>query len=182
MEDGVGGGGPQEGAGAGVVVVGEAEDPLLELGNGGEGAAADGLPGDDVEPDLDLVEQGGVGGGEMEMVAGPGGEPALDAGVLVGAVVVDHEVDIEVRGHVGIDVPEEAQEFLAAARLALGEDLAGGDVQGGEEGGGAVAGVAVCHALDVAESDGQKGLGAPGAWIWLFSSTHSTKAWSGGWR
>ena len=136
----------------------------FELGNGGEGAAADGLPGDDVEPDFDLVEPGGVGGGEVKMVAGPVDEPALDAGVLVGTVVVDDEVDIEVRGHVGIDVPEEAQEFLVAvARLALGEDLAGGKVQGGEEGGGAVAGVAVRHALDMAESEGQKELGAPGA-------------------
>ena len=56
------------------------------------------------------------------MVAGPGGEPALDAGVLVGAIVVDDEMDIKVRGHVGIDVFEKAQELLVAmARLALGE-------------------------------------------------------------
>ena len=161
MEDGVGSGGPQEGPGPGVVVVGEAEDPLLELGDGGEGAAADGLPGDDVEPNLDLVEPGGIGGGEVEMVARPVGEPALDAGMLVGAVVVDDEVDIEVRGHVGVDVSEEAQELLVAvARPALGEDLAGGDVQGGKEGGGAVADVAVRHAFDVAEPEGQEGLGA----------------------
>ena len=94
MEDGVGRGGPQEGSGAGVVVVGEAADFRLELGDGGEGAAADGLLRDDVEPDLDLVESGGVGGGEVEMVAGPGGQPALDASVLVGAIVVNDEVDI----------------------------------------------------------------------------------------
>lgn len=46
---------PQEGPGAGVVAVGEVEDLLLELRDGGEGASADGFPGDDVEPDLDLV-------------------------------------------------------------------------------------------------------------------------------
>ena len=45
----------------------------------------------------------------MEMVARPVGEqPALDAGVLVGAVVVEDEVDVEVREHVGVDVFEEA--------------------------------------------------------------------------
>ena len=123
---------------AGVIVVGEAEDLLLELGDRGEGAAADGLSGDDIEPDLDLVKPGGVGGSEMNVVAWPGGEPALDLGVLVGAVVVDDEVDIEVGGHVGVDVLEEAQELLVTMpRLALGEDLAGGHVQGGEDGGGA---------------------------------------------
>ncbi len=73
-----------------VAVVGEAQDPLLELGDGREGAAADGLLRDEVEPDLDLVEPGGVGGSEVEMVAGSVGEPALDAGVLVGAVVADN--------------------------------------------------------------------------------------------
>ena len=112
MEHGIGGGRPQEGPGPGIVVVGEAEDPLLELGDRGEGAAADGFLGDDVEPDLDLVDPGGVGGSEVEMVAWPGGEPSLDLGVLGGAVVVDDEVDIEFRGHVGVDVPEEAQELL----------------------------------------------------------------------
>ena len=64
------------------------------------------------------------------MVARPVSEPTLNAGVLVGAVVVDDEVDIEVQGHVGLDVSEEAQELLiAVARLALGEDLASGNVQ-----------------------------------------------------
>ena len=162
MEDGVGGRGPHEGPGIGVVVVGEAADLLLELGDGGEGTAADGLLRDEVESDLDLVEPGGVGGGEVDVVAGPVGEPALDAGVLVGAVVVDDEVDVEVWGHVGVDVLEEAQEFLVAmARPALGKDPAGGDVQGREEGGGAVADVTVRDALNVAQSEeGQEGLGA----------------------
>ena len=69
------------------------------------------------------------------MVARAGGEPALDPGVLVGAVVVDDEVDVQVRRHAGVDVPEEAQELLVAVtRLALGEDLAGGDIEGCEQG------------------------------------------------
>ncbi len=59
------------------------------------------------------------------MVAKPGGEPAFDLGVLVGAVVVDDEVDVATGGDVGVDVPEEAQELLVAVpRFALGEDLA----------------------------------------------------------
>lgn len=123
MEDGGGGRGPQEGLGTGVVVVGEVADLSLKLGDGGEGSASDGLQRDDMEPDLDLVEPEGVGGGEVEMVAGSGGQLALDAGVPVGAVVVDDEVDVEVQGHVGIELLEEAQKLLMAmARPALGED------------------------------------------------------------
>ena len=68
----------------------------------------------DVEPELDLVEPGGVSGGEVEMVVWLGVQPAFDSDVLMGAVVVDDEMDIEVRGHVGIDVSEEAQELLVA--------------------------------------------------------------------
>ena len=45
-------------------------------------------------------------------------QPAPDFGVPVGAVVVDDEVDIQVRRYVGVDVLEEAQELLVAvARL-----------------------------------------------------------------
>ncbi len=136
---------PCQGSGTGVVVVGEAADFRLALGDGGAGAAADGLLRDDVEPDLDLVEPGGMGGSEVEMAAGPGGQPALDPSMLVGAMVVDDEVDVEVWGHVGINVFEEARELpVAVARLAWGQDPAGGDVQGGKEGGGAVADVEPC--------------------------------------
>ena len=47
--------------------------------------------------------------------------------MLVGAVVVDDEVEIEVWGHAGVNVLEEAQKLLVAMpRLALGDDLAGG--------------------------------------------------------
>ena len=67
----------------------------------------------------------------------------LTLACFVGAVVVDDEVEIEVWGHAGVNVPEEAQELLVAMpRLAL----------------------------------------AMTAWIWLFSSTQSTIALSGGLR
>jgi hypothetical protein len=60
--------------------------------------------------------------------------------MLVGAVVVDDPVNVEVFGHTGIDVAQEAQKLLMPmAGLALGEDLAIGDVQGRERGRGAVA-------------------------------------------
>ena len=95
------------------------------------------------------------------MVAWPGGEPAFDLGMLVGAVVVDDEVDIEAGGHAGVNVLEEAQKLLVAMpRLALGDDLAGGHVQGGKEVGGTVTDVAMRDAFDVSEPEGQERLGS----------------------
>ena len=87
------------------------------------------------------------------MVAGPSSEPALDFDVFMGAVIVHDEVDIEVRGHVGVDVLQEAEELLMTVpSLALGEHLAGGHVEGGEEGGGPVTDVAMRDAFDVSPS------------------------------
>ncbi len=66
--------------------------------------------------------------------------------MLVGAVVVHDQVDVQILWHRLLDLPEEAQELLVpVARHALGEHLAGGHVQGGEQGGGAVADVVVRH-------------------------------------
>ena len=97
----------------------------------------------------------------MDVVAWPGGEPALDPGGLVGAVVVDDEVDLQIGGNVGVDVLEKAQELLVAvARLALGEDWASGDIQCGEEGGGAGMEVSGRDALDVAGPEGLPGRGS----------------------
>jgi NAD(P)-dependent dehydrogenase (short-subunit alcohol dehydrogenase family) len=52
-----------------------------------EGAPADGLLRDDVEPDFHLLEPGRVGGREVHMVTGACCQPALDARMLVGGVV-----------------------------------------------------------------------------------------------
>jgi len=63
------------------------------------------------------------------MVARPSGDPALHLGMFVGAIVVDDEVDVEVRGHVGVNVLEEAEELLMTVPwLALSEDLARGHI------------------------------------------------------
>ena len=145
----------------GVIGVGEVSDLVDELADRGERAAPDRFLGNDVEPDLDLIDPGGVGGGEVDVIAGPSSEPALDFDVFMGAVIVDDEVDIEVPGHVGVDVLQEAQKLLMTMpRLALGEHLAGGHVEGGEEGGGAVTDVAMRDAFDVSEPKGQQRLGS----------------------
>ena len=77
------------------------------------------------------------------LVLGPG-EPLADLGVLMGAVVVQHDVQVRA-GMGGGDLFEEAQEFLVAVPGVAGVrgDLPGGDLQGGEQGGGAVPHVVV---------------------------------------
>jgi hypothetical protein len=66
------------------------------------------------EPALDEVEAGGVGRREVEREAGMTLQPALDGGRLVRRGVVEHEVDVEVHGHVGVEHVQEAAELLGA--------------------------------------------------------------------
>ena len=56
LDDGLRGGGPDEGFRRLVVVDGEGLYSVDEFFDGPEGAAPDGLLRDDIEPDLDLVE------------------------------------------------------------------------------------------------------------------------------
>ena len=92
-----------------------------------ERAAADGALGDEREPAFDLVEPGGVGGREVNVEARTACEPSSDLGMLVGGVVVDDQMDVELGWHVGLDVPQEGQELLMpVAWLALGDDRAVG--------------------------------------------------------
>lgn len=83
--------------------------------------------------------------------AGVALQPRPDLGVLVGGVVVDH--DVQPLAGVGLgDLLQEGEELLVA--VAVG-DLAGGDL----EGGGAVADVVVGGPLGQAVPDGQDRLG-----------------------
>src|SRR5262245_50346070 len=72
--------------------------------------------------------------------------------MFVGSVVVDHEVQVDIGRHGGIDALQEAQELLVAmARPALREDLSVGDVECREEGRRAVPFIIVRDAVDVAQ-------------------------------
>ena len=70
----------------------------------GEGATTDRLLGDETKPTLDLIEPRAVRRGVVDVVAWAFGEPRLDLGVLVGGVVVDDQMHIELSGHVAIEV------------------------------------------------------------------------------
>ena len=82
----------------------------------------------------------------MDVVARAPRQPRLDLGVLVGGVVVHHQMDVEVRGHIPVDAAQEGQVVLVpVAPFALRVHLAGGDVERREQRRGAVRDVAVAH-------------------------------------
>src|SRR6202008_2022720 len=60
-----------------------------------EGSPTDGLLRDDVEPDFHLVEPGRVGRREVHVVTGACCQPALDARMLVGSVVINDQMHVE---------------------------------------------------------------------------------------
>lgn len=92
----------------------------------------DGLAFDDAEPDLDEVEPGRRGGGEVHVDAWIDGEPLADFDAFVGSVVVHHQMQVLV-GVRAREVPEETQEFLMpVAVLTDAGNLAGRDFQSGE--------------------------------------------------
>ncbi len=64
---------------AAVVVPHEGFDLFDEISDAAEGASPNRSLGDDVEPDLDLIEPRGISRGVVHMEAGARGEPPTDA-------------------------------------------------------------------------------------------------------
>jgi len=117
--------------------------------------------GDDVEPDLDLVEPGTIRGRVVHMKARTRGQPASHFLVFVGGVVVDHPMKVQSFGHLSVDQLEELEKLLMPmARHATGQHLSGDDVQGRIQSGSAMAGVIVRNALDIPQAQGQHRLRA----------------------
>ena len=109
-----------------------------------------------------------------------GPKPFGDRRCLVGDVVVADQVHVQIGG-IWLSSLAETFEFGGAVASVDGSvDLAGGDVQGGEQGRDAVAQVVVRASLGSPGIIGSTGAERSRAWIWEFSSTQSTSAFSGG--
>jgi len=89
----IGGGGPYERAGVGIGVLDEMIDLADQVFHVSEGAPADGLLSDNIEPYLHLVQPGSIGRRKMNLKARMNGQPALNPRMLMGAIVVDHQMD-----------------------------------------------------------------------------------------
>ncbi len=96
-----------------------------EVGGGIERSPSDCALGDECEEGFDLVKPGSVGWCEVNVPTRTAGEPGPDLGMLVGGVVVDDEMDVELRRHISFDVTQEGEELLVTmAGFALSDDCA----------------------------------------------------------
>jgi uncharacterized repeat protein (TIGR03803 family) len=93
-EDRVGGCRPNERPGVLVVILYELIDLSHQFLHAAKSSAPDGSLGNSVEPDLHLIEPGGVGWSEVHMKARPRRQPALHARMLVGGVIVYNHVHL----------------------------------------------------------------------------------------
>jgi hypothetical protein len=82
----------------------EVIDLLDQFAHVAEGVAADGALGDERKPALDLIEAAGIGGGEVQVIAGMTGQPGFDLGVFVGGVIVQNQVHVEVGQDVAVQM------------------------------------------------------------------------------
>ena len=155
-EDRIRRGGPREGGGGHIVVVHKGVNAGNQLAHLLKRAAADRALGNHAEPALHLVEPRCIGRREMQMIPWPPGEPRADVRMFVRTVVVDDQMNVELRRHVGVNVLEEREKLLVAmARLALRQDLAGRDIERGEQRGRPMAEIAMGDAFDIAEPQRQ---------------------------
>jgi hypothetical protein len=160
-EDRVSRRGPHKGVAVPVVMVHEVLDLGHQVPDAAEGAATDGALGDKVEPDLHLVQPRGIGRRVVHVEARVSPQPASHRGVLVRGIVVDDQMDVQVRRHCDLDVAQEVEELLMPmAPLTLAEHLTRGDVERREQRCGSVADVVVGDSLDVAQAQRQEGLRA----------------------
>ena len=154
-------GGPDEGLGM-VVVFGEvAVDGDLQVGHTPEDAASDALAGDLGEEAFDEIQPRRRGGREMQTEPGMLREPPLHVRMLVGGVVVDHQMQIEIRRGPLVDHGQKPDEFLVTMTgRAVADDRAVQHVEGGEQSGSAVPLVVVRHRARSALLQRQPRLGA----------------------
>ena len=135
-------------------------DGGLQIDDGMEDAALQSLPGQGGEETLDGIEPRARCRREVEDPARVPLEPGHDLGMLVGAVVVEDDMDHLAGRHLALDGVEKADELLVTVLLHAATDhRAVENVEGGEQGGGAIALVIVGHRFAFAGFERQAGLG-----------------------
>jgi len=123
------------------VLAREGVDAADQIIHADEGAALDDPQADQPERALHLVDPGRVRRREVDVEAGVPGQPRPHLGVLVGRVVVDHQMHLlQSRGHLLVDQPQKGQVLLVPVALGAARDhLPRGGLQGGQHGRRAVA-------------------------------------------
>lgn len=120
--------------GTGIVVVGRQveTDGILEGARAAMRPTPDLLVREHREPALDLVDPGAVRGREMQLEARVPQQPAVHQGGLVRAVVVKHQMDVQVGGNLACDAIEETAKLDGSkATMGFADDFARRDIEGG---------------------------------------------------
>lgn len=160
-DDGVGRRGPAEGLRVGVVGVEVGPDVLVQLDDGAEHAALEAPLRQRGEQTLNGVDPGGRGRREVDVEARMPDQPAFHRLGLVGGVVVEDQVQVEVGRGLPVDQPQEADELGGTmAEHALTDDGARLHVERGEQRRRAMPLVVVGHGRTPAALHRQPQLGA----------------------
>src|SRR6202040_2088051 len=143
---------------------------LLQFVDALEDAAADAFSGDLGKEALDHVEPRAGRRREVQMKARMPLEPALYRGGLVGGIIIDDQMQVEIGQRPLVDGLEKAEELaMPVAGHAFADDGAVEHVERREQGRGAVALVVMRHRPAAAFFIGRPGWVRSRAWIWLFS-------------
>src|SRR5690606_15079490 len=102
----------------------------LQLGNIGKSTSPDTLLRKFAKPALDQIQPGTAGRREMNMKARVATQPTLDLGVLMGCVVVNNQMEIELFGRRPVNCPQESKPFIVTVPWHhLGDDMPLRDIQ-----------------------------------------------------
>ena len=153
--------GPDEGFWIGVVVIDIELDGLDEIGDTCEGSASDAFSCDFSKPTLDKVKPRGTRWDKVQIEARMFLYPAFNAGMLMGCVIVNDEVQVEPRRGLTIYLAQEFEElFMAMAIETFSDNGSLKHVERCEKRRRAVANIVVSHGSATPALEGQSGLGA----------------------
>ena len=102
---------PDERLGVLIVDLKVVSDRFLQRLRAAMSAPPDLLARNGSKPSLNLIDPGGAGRGEMQMIARAARQPVVDPGCLAGPVVVQHQVDVEFGGDHLVDSVEKLLEL-----------------------------------------------------------------------
>src|SRR3546814_9448194 len=105
---------PNKGVGILVVSIKVLSNGLFKRPSAAMGTASDLFACDLGKPSLNLIDPGSRGGREVHMKTGVTRQPVLDRSRLMGAVVVHHQMHVQLAGHVSLDGAQELYKFTAA--------------------------------------------------------------------
>src|SRR5215475_15624639 len=136
-------------------------DSEFEVSNAAKDAAANGILCNQAEEPLDQVCPGRGRGGKVQVEPRVPLEPGPHFGMLMGGIVIDHQMQVEPFGSVPVDRSQKAQEFLVTMPWhALANDLSGRNIERGEQSCRSVTLVVMRHRAGAALLHRQARLGA----------------------